>query len=200
MAGRALARVQMHGTTIALKPDESEGWVAAIIRGPSGSGKSDLALRCLAHPLGPLFPGAVVQSGIRLVADDQTVLSAENQGAHVIVNASSPRSIAGLMEVRGLGILNVPHIATAELILVVDLVPSGDVPRLPTPGNIMIDLVQTDARGEQARFVALLPHVKLTPFEHASPIKLLLALIRTSRTGSPIFADAAKHHCLPEGQ
>jgi serine kinase of HPr protein (carbohydrate metabolism regulator) len=85
-----------------------------LLRGPSGAGKSDLALRVLA-------------TGGRLVADDYTCLERESGS----LRASSPESLAGLLEVRGIGIIRVEAQADAPLIAVIDLVPQADVERLP---------------------------------------------------------------------
>ncbi|NIP88762.1 MAG: aldolase, partial [Gammaproteobacteria bacterium] len=63
----------------------------------------------------------------RLVADDQVVLDAED-GA---VTASAPETLAGLIEVRGLGIAEMPFVAAAPLVLVCDLGSSDTVPRVP---------------------------------------------------------------------
>ena len=72
-----------------------------LLRGPSGSGKSDLALR-------------LIDGGARLVADDQTALAVENG----VLVAHPPRSIAGRLEVRGLGIVTVPWAPSAPIGLV----------------------------------------------------------------------------------
>jgi HPr kinase/phosphorylase len=193
-------RFQLHGTTIALgvgaggsDPVRSAGWVAAMIRGPSGSGKSDLALRCLAQPLNNIVATTVGQLDCRLVADDCTdlVLAGGLATSDPIITAQSPASIAGLIEVRGLGIVRVPHVSAARLVLIVDLVTSAEVPRYPVPTTPQIEPVAS---------VAHLPHISIAPFEAASPLKLLLALVRTAATSCPFGADAAKHHCLPEGQ
>ena len=71
-----------------------------LLLGPSGSGKSDLLLRLLDH-------------GFDLVADDRVELS---DGM-----ASAPEALAGLLEVRGLGIVRLPHVARARVALAVDL-------------------------------------------------------------------------------
>ena len=139
----------IHGTAIAVAGR------AALIRGPSGSGKSDLALRCLAVGVGP-----ITSDPARLVADDQVL--AEVTGGHVMLSA--PATIRGLIEVRGIGVVAVPVIAAAELALVVDLVAAGDVERLPEPGR-----TQTVCGVD-------VPCMKLAPFEMSAPLKLLLAL------------------------
>ena len=85
---------------------------AALLRGASGSGKSDLALRFIAlagnadgHPA--------------LVADDQVFVEARGAGGPLV---RSPETIAGKIEVRGIGIVDVPFIEDARLVLVCDLV------------------------------------------------------------------------------
>lgn len=85
-----------------------------LLRGPSGIGKSDLALRLIDH-------GAV------LVADDQVLL--ERDGDRLL--ASPPEMLAGLLEVRGLGILKFPYQIAAQIRLVVNLVELDEVVRLP---------------------------------------------------------------------
>lgn len=89
---------------------------AVLLRGPSGAGKSDLALR-------------LIDAGARLVADDRTRLQC--QAATLI--ASAPDSILGLLEVRGLGPVELPPAAPTPLRLIVDLVARDAVPRLPEP-------------------------------------------------------------------
>ncbi|HEY0107438.1 MAG TPA: HPr kinase/phosphatase C-terminal domain-containing protein [Rhizomicrobium sp.] len=82
-----------------------------LLLGRSGAGKSDLALRLIAG-------GAV------LVADDRCDLSI----ARGTLQVRAPRTIAGKLEVRGLGIVALPHMA-ARVALVVDL--SAPVERMP---------------------------------------------------------------------
>ncbi|HTV44233.1 MAG TPA: serine/threonine protein kinase [Stellaceae bacterium] len=100
--------ILVHGTAIAIA---GEG---ILLRGPSGAGKSDLALR-------------LIDGGARLVADDQVLLS--RRGERVLVRA--PATIAGLVEIRGVGIVQVETIAEAPLALIADLVPADRVERLP---------------------------------------------------------------------
>jgi HPr kinase/phosphorylase len=99
----------LHATTVAI-----DG-AGVMLRGPSGSGKSDLALR-------------LIDRGARLVADDRTVLSL----CEGMVQASAPPGSGAKMEVRGLGVVRVPDAAPAPLRLVVDLAPGGDFERMPT--------------------------------------------------------------------
>ena len=129
----------IHGTCVAL--DEA----AVLLRGPSGSGKSDLALRLL-------------DNGARLVADDQTFVKMQN-GRLV---ATAPETIAGKMEVRGVGILSVESENSGILELVVNL--EADPPeRLPDPET-------TEILG------IALPLLRLNPFEASATAKLRLAL------------------------
>lgn len=150
-------RELVHGTCVAL------GERAALLRGKPGSGKSDLALRFMALPAeGTLRPS--------LVADDQVVIEAT---ANKTLRASPPESIAGKIEVRGLGILAVPYLPQAELALVCDLVEAKDVPRMPP------DLP------EQALIAGVaVPILKLAPFEASAPLKLKMALF-IAMSGNP---------------
>jgi HPr kinase/phosphorylase len=142
----------VHGTCVAL------GRSAALLRGPSGSGKSDLALRFLfLARRGP----AAVEAPI-LVADDQVELIRAGDG----LLARAPVTIRGRMEVRGVGIVEVKHLEQAELALIVDLVPElTDVERLPDDAT--------------ARFMGVeVPLVRLYPWEASAAIKLAVALAR----------------------
>jgi HPr kinase/phosphorylase len=144
-----MARELVHGTCVAL------GDRAALLRGDSGSGKSDLALRFLA------LPG---DSAGRpsLVADDQVLVEAQD-GA---VTVSAPEMLAGLIEVRGLGIQKMPSIARARLVLVCDLVAADRVPRMPPDPWNLTTLAGVD-----------IPSLKLSPFEASAPLKLKMALL-----------------------
>jgi HPr kinase/phosphorylase len=132
--------IRVHGTSVALGGD------GILLRGPSGSGKSDLALR-------------LIDEGGRLVADDQTELRLAGDD----VAMTAPAAIFGRMEVRGIGILRVLSVAAAPLRLVVDLVPGAAVERLPEPATC-------DYLGR------LFPLIQLAPFEASAPAKLRLAL------------------------
>lgn len=142
----------MHATSVALT-GPGRSWRAVLLRGPSGAGKSDLALR-------------LIDAGGRLIADDQTHL--ERKGQALI--ASAPPAIAGRMEVRGVGIVRLPRarlIARAPVALLVDLVATDKVERMPDPAQ------------EMQQGIAL-PLLALAPFEASAVAKLRLALIRTA--------------------
>jgi serine kinase of HPr protein (carbohydrate metabolism regulator) len=128
-----------------------------LLRGASGSGKSDLAWRLLQAPW----------SG-RLVADDQTEISVEDG----ILMARAPLALQGLMELRGLGLLRVPFAACTALHLVVDLVSRGDVPRLPEPS--FAALCGLD-----------LPRIALHAFDLTAPDKVRLAADFIAQRGFP---------------
>jgi serine kinase of HPr protein (carbohydrate metabolism regulator) len=137
------------------------GRAAALLRGPSGSGKSDLALRFLF--LARRGPAALEPP--TLVADDQVRL--ERDGRRILVKA--PESIRGRIEVRGVGIVEVKSHPDAELALVVDLVSPEEVPRMPE-GDEVARLLGVDV-----------PLVRLAPWEASAPIKLAVALARARR-------------------
>ncbi len=135
----------IHATCIALSG------TGVLLRGAPGSGKSDLALR-------------LVDGGAVLVADDQVALTARDGRLF----AAPPETIAGRIEVRGIGIVTVPHAAEAPVALTVDLVAPGAVARMPTPSRcsyLGIDLAL----------------VALAPFEASTPAKVRLAVSAATR-------------------
>jgi HPr kinase/phosphorylase len=151
--GDRTARENVHGTAIAVDGR------AALLRGKPGSGKSDLAIRCMA-----LCPGPLVAAVPMLVADDRVVVTRTAAGLAV----TCPAPLAGLIEVRGVGILTAPSLSEAALVLVVDLVEPGRVERLP-------------AEVEPAVICGrLVSRIQLTPFEASAPLKLVLALAAAS--------------------
>ncbi len=101
-----------------------------LVVGPPGSGKSDLVLRLLAR-------------GFDLVADDQVAIG----GGSV----SCPAELAGLLEVRGLGIVRLAHQPRARLALIVEL--GTPVERMPVPathGVLGCPVVRIDATAASA--------------------------------------------------
>lgn len=149
MSPSASAADLVHATAVAL------GGKAALIRGPSGSGKSDLALRAIAVPR-----LAHLAHRIELVSDDQVRLVSTPGGIEV----TPPPTIAGKIEVRGLGIVELPYCPAALLALVVDLVPQTEIPRYP-----LEEIRETF-------FGVPVPVVRLAAFEPSAPVKLVLAL------------------------
>lgn len=142
----------VHGTAIVL------GDRAALLRGASGSGKSDFALRAIGLP-----KSCFLDLPFTLVADDQVVVRVGSRGTGLTV--SPPHHLSGLMEVRGLGIMTIPYRAEAQLSLLVNLVDARDVDRLPDPWL-------TDSLLGTA-----LPVLNLPAFQASAPLKLALALI-----------------------
>src|SRR5258708_30463148 len=98
----------VHATAVAI-----DG-AGVLLLGPSGAGKSDLALR-------------LIDQGAALIADDQVELDVSVAG----LMATAPASLAGLIEIRGVGIRRCPTIPGAILRLAVDLVAPAMVDRLP---------------------------------------------------------------------
>lgn len=126
MNGSRLSSENLHGSTVAY------GGRAVLILGPSGSGKSDLALRLL-------------DRGFTLVSDDRTIV--RKDGGKLL--ASSPLTIRGKLEVRGIGIVDMASIDDVPIALVVDL--AGKMQRLPDDGRerlilgLGVPLVSVDA-------------------------------------------------------
>jgi hypothetical protein len=95
------------------------GGCGILILGAPGSGKSDLALRLIDQPGRGTGPETMTA---RLVADDQVVIT--RRGARLF--AAPPARLAGLIEVRGIGIVAADHAPEAEVTLAVRLADAGD--------------------------------------------------------------------------
>ena len=106
------------------------GATALLIRGPSGSGKSRLALALIDSAPCVTLPFA------RLVADDRAAI--EVASGRLVVRP--PPALAGLIEVRGLGLRRLPHEPIAVVGRVVDLA-AGDAARLPEPTVNMTEIL-----------------------------------------------------------
>ena len=140
----------INGTALAV------GNSAVLLRGPSGSGKSDLALRCLFMP-----PATIKGEAVRLISDDYILLSRLNDR----VVASAPQTIRGQIEVRGLGLYSMPTLDSVDLVLVADLVQRDEVERMPDPLPY-------------EEFLGLaVPVVKMAPFEASAAHKLMMAVL-----------------------
>src|SRR3954464_11293657 len=104
--GPRLSAEALHCSTVA-----SDGR-AVLITGPSGAGKSDLTLRLL-------------DRGFTLVSDDQTIV--RRNGDRLI--ASAPPNIAGKLEIRGIGIVDMEMVDDVPVALLVEL--TSEIQRLP---------------------------------------------------------------------
>ncbi len=149
----------IHATCVAF------GARGVLLLGPSGSGKSDLALR------------AIFDQGAKLVADDRVRLT--RRGQRLIASPPPEAAAAGLVgaiESYGLGILGLATAqrrASVPLLLAVALVPPGDVERLP--GNWQTAAALENSEGFERLGLAL-PLLRLAPFESSAALKLRLAL------------------------
>lgn len=160
-ASTGQATCLVHATAIAVDGR------AALIRGPSGAGKSDLALRCIlggAHL--PLAGGGRKHVLADLVSDDQVLLD-QCSG---VLRARAPGTIAGLIEVRGVGCVRLPAVSEAAVALVVDLMPDAQIARLPDPPTraeilgVGLPVLQLDAHLASSHFKLLMwlggPHAE----------------------------------------
>lgn len=116
-----------------------------LLTGRSGSGKSDLALRLL-------------DRGAALVSDDYTIVA--NRGGRLM--GSAPDTIAGKIEVRGIGIVEWPTVAEVEVLLAIIL--DEPVERMPPDP---LDSTAIDG--------VTIPLLRLSAFEASAPIKAELA-------------------------
>ena len=146
----------VHATCVAL----AAGGV--MIRGPSGSGKSDLALR-------------LIDQGAYLVADDQVLLRVE--GGRLM--ARSPEILSGMLEVRGIGPMPVPRTAEVAVCLAVDLIPEEAVERLPEPDYAVFHGCR-------------IPCVRLGAFAASTPAKIRLIASAIAHDGSDPWPVASR--------
>ena len=135
----------VHATCVAL-----DG-TGILIRGPSGSGKSDLGLR-------------LIDMGAKLVADDYCELTANGS----VLTVRAPAAIAGRMEVRGYGLVKLPSLSSVVVSLVVDLKDTAAIPRFP-------DVVSCTIEGITMTWIAV------DPTEPSAPAKVRLAARGTER-------------------
>ncbi len=134
-----------HATCVALAGQ------GVLLRGPSGAGKSDLALR-------------LIDGGGALVADDQVRCQPEDG----ILFASPPPALAGLIEIRGIGLMQLHYLPRVALLLVADLVPPDQIERLPPPARCTIEGIE-------------LRRIAVTPFEASAPTKLRMTCAMLAR-------------------
>jgi HPr kinase/phosphorylase len=132
---------------------------AVLIRGPSGAGKSRLTLDLSEAAASGLLPF------VRLVADDRALVEAA--GGRLLVRPAPP--LAGLIEIRGLGIRRLPFEPVAVVGLVVDLA-AADAKRIPLP----------ESAGAVIAGIAV-PRLAVAPGQ--APFPLLIAALRMPETG-----------------
>ena len=121
------------------------GDIGILLRGEPGAGKSDLALR-------------LIETGAALVADDRVVLNS----ASGTITAHPPPTLAGMLEVRGVGLFRLPNVDGVPLRLICDLAKPEDIERLQEPGWC-------------AYLGVRIRRMTVAPFEGSAPLKLRLA-------------------------
>ena len=141
MAAPRISAETAHGNTVA------KDGRAVLITGPSGSGKSDLTLRLL-------------DRGFTLISDDRTVL--KRDGDRII--ASAPPTIAGKLEIRGIGIVEMDHADNLPVALIVEL--TSDIQRMPEDSQ------------ERSILAVKLPFVTIDAMAASAPAKVAVALDR----------------------
>jgi serine kinase of HPr protein (carbohydrate metabolism regulator) len=139
--GPRLSAETIHASTVAIDGR------AVVIAGPSASGKSDLALRLL-------------DRGFTLVSDDQTLIKREGER----LMASAPPNIAGKLEIRGIGIVDMETIGNVPVGLFVDL--TSEIQRLP------------DDNRERPLLGVRIPLITIDAMTASAPSKVALALDR----------------------
>jgi serine kinase of HPr protein (carbohydrate metabolism regulator) len=139
--GPRLSAETVHASTV------TKDGRAVLITGPSGSGKSDLALRLL-------------DRGFTLVSDDQTIV--KKDGNRLL--ASAPPTIAGKLEIRGIGIVEMERTDNVPVALIVEL--TSDIQRLP------------DDSRERPILGVKLPLITIDAMTASAPSKVDLALDR----------------------
>ena len=139
--GPRLSAETIHASTVA-----SEGR-AVLITGPSGAGKSDLALRLL-------------DRGFTLVSDDRTIV--RRDGDRLL--ASAPPNIAGKLEIRGIGIVDLETVGNLPVALLVEL--TSEIQRLP------------DDSRERPILGVRMPLITIDAMTASAPSKVALALDR----------------------
>ncbi|MEA3068410.1 MAG: hypothetical protein QOK41_1817 [Sphingomonadales bacterium] len=140
-SGPRLSAETVHASTIAIDGR------AVLITGPSGSGKSDLSLRLL-------------DRGFTLVSDDQTIV--KKDGSRLL--ASAPPTIAGKLEIRGIGVVDMERVDNVPVALLVEL--TSDIQRLP------------DDSRERPILGIKLPLITIDAMTASAPSKVALALDR----------------------
>ena len=146
----------VHGTCLEI------GGCGVLILGAPGSGKSDVALRLIDQPGRGTGHDTLTA---RLVADDQVVIT--RRGDRLFV--APPAPLAGLIEVRGIGIVAADHVPEAELGLAVRLADARGIERLPEDGNslLLLDVA--------------IPEIAVDPAAASAPARIRAGVIEVLR-------------------
>ena len=151
----------VHGTCLVI------GGCGVLILGASGSGKSDLALRLIDQPGRGTGPETMTAW---LVADDQVVIT--RRGERLF--AAAPERLAGLIEVRGIGIVPADHAPEAEVTMAVRLTDARNIERLPAEG------------GSQAVLLGIaLPEFEVDAAAPSAPARVRAGIVEVLRTRAP---------------
>jgi len=132
--------IHLHATCVSISG------TGVLIRGASGSGKSDLALR-------------LIDQGAELVSDDYCEVTVESGR----VMAAAPATISGKLEVRGFGIVRLAHIEKVAVGLIVDLSEPDSIERLPETTTTTIENIAV-------------PWMQLAPFTASAAAKVRIAV------------------------
>ncbi len=150
--------INIHATAVRLgaagKPFGAPEAAGVLLLGPSGSGKSDLALRLIA-------------CGAQLISDDRTLLSLKGDAIY----AQAPETIAGLLEARGVGILKLDPAPPTAIVLAVRLI-AGTPERMPEEAVF---------RAEGLANAPAIALIALPAFEAATPAKIAAAAAAAAR-------------------
>lgn len=143
-----MAAAPLHVTSVMI------GGRVLLLMGGSGRGKSDLALR-------------LIDRGALLVSDDYTDLSARDG----VLYASAPARIAGQMEIRGIGIVDMTFVDEGPVALILDLDRAPDrMPDSPLPVTSLCGVA--------------IPVVAFAALEASAAIKAEQALLRHGLGGA----------------
>ena len=142
----------VHGSCVA------SGNQAVLLRGAPGIGKSDLSLRLIDS----LGLGVSQQNHrFKLVSDDQVVLTRIGDSVY----ASAPETIAGKLEIRGIGLVELVYRKKAKLVLVVDLTSANEIDRMPPEADFVIHILGIAVK-----------HIKIDPISASAAARVRAAL------------------------
>ncbi len=127
------------------------GDMGVLLLGPSGSGKSDLALRLIGHG----GCGGRLCEGV-LVADDQVIVTSTDGR----LTARAPQNLKGRLEIRGIGVVSMPYLETTDIQLAATLSTAGG-DRIPDFTRQVIEIAGI-----------AIPNLALNPFEASAPAKI----------------------------